>query len=141
MCGQGAPENSICQNRKGKPLPYLESGLTPGLARFRGVGGASIQAVGNGFLDVSVGDNVVEGRFVVLGAHEPTLPTLLFGMDILTGELEGVRVKRRSVVFDIAPEVVYDSLWPLDDQAVGDDGVVSLMTNEMPDVPVMKKKF
>ena len=50
-------------------------------------------------------------RFVVLGKHEPTLPTFLFGMDVLTGDLDAVKVSRSTVTFDIAPEIVYESRW------------------------------
>ena len=70
---------------------------------FKGVGGGRIEAQGNAFLNITVGQSTVEGRFVVLKTHEPTLPRFLLGMDIITGDLEGVRIKRNTVRFEIDP--------------------------------------
>ena len=75
--------------------------------KFGGVGGGKIVADGNYLLDVSVGGTTRSCRFVFLRGHEPSLPRFLLGMDVITGALQGVRIKRTPVQFEIAPEVIF----------------------------------
>jgi hypothetical protein len=94
---------------------------------FKGVGGGRIEAQGNAFLTLAVGEATAEGRFVILKSHEPTLPRFLLGMDIITGDLEGVRIKRNTVRFEIDPLVIFESSLQAEAIDREDEEVVSLI--------------
>ena len=98
---------------------------------FKGVGGGRIEAQGNAFLTIAVGQAKVEGRFVILKTHEPTLPRFLLGMDIITGDLEGVRIKRNTVRFEIDPLVVFESSLQAEAIEEEEEEVVSLIDTKM----------
>jgi exodeoxyribonuclease III len=109
--------------------------------KFKGVGGAQIVARGNGYLDIEVGEFVVETRFVILQEHEPTLPTFLLGMDILVGELEGVRITENTVRFEISPAVVYRSRWHAAEQDEVGENLVRLLQQDTPRETGMREEF
>ena len=94
---------------------------------FKGVGGGRIEAAGNAYLTIKINQAKVEGRFVFLKRHEPTLPRFLLGMDIITGDLEGVRIKRDTVRFEIDPSVVFESALQIEAEDTGQEETVSLL--------------
>ena len=98
------PLNNAAEDRIYDHAQILETSIN---CRFGGVGGGRIIAQGNYLLDVTVGQQTRSCRFVFLKTHEPSLPRFLLGMDVITGALEGVRIRRHSVQFEIAPEVVF----------------------------------
>ena len=95
--------------------------------KFRGVGGGRIEAAGNGYLRIRVSNHIVDSRFVALKKHEPTLPRFLLGMDIITGELEGIRIKRDTVRFEIDPTVVFKSALQIEAEDAEQEEIISLV--------------